>query len=254
MKKNILYLFAACIFTSFMMACSEEMYTLPESENLGSEETILLTATTENLQPVTKISDIQNWAGTGSNSSVLAIQWVTAKDIEHPTDDEIHFLAWGYRWNNPAPKGFAMVTAIAQKDPRLYVVVASEWGGVVIKGFAYDGNNDGKICIRSTTDTILTQDNFTNGIYRASNSQSFDGLTTTDPADLWMGGWYEAYATYWLGTNGTSVPSNYTYSSYLVDQRPLANNSWDAWTFSTINSAEVNVDPRPDLMKAAPNN
>lgn len=254
MKKNILYLFVACIFTSFMMSCSDEMYTLPESENLGSGETILLTTTAENLQPVTKISDIQNWTGTGSNSSVLAIQWVTAKDIEHPTNDEIHFLAWGYRWNNPAPKGIDMVEAIVQKDPRLFVVLAEQWGGTVIKGFAYDGNNDGKICISSATGTVLTQDDFINGIYDAESTESFDGLTTTDPNDLWIGGWMDAYATYWLGTNGTNVPTSFEYSSVLVSGRSLENNSWDAWTFSSINSGHVNVDPKPALMKAAPNN
>lgn len=254
MKKFLCYLFTACIFTSFMMSCNEDMYTLQESEDLGSADATLLTAITGNTPSVTKVSDIQNWTGTGSNSSVLAIQWVTASDIEHPADSEIHFLAWGYRWNTPAPTGYAMVAAIAQKDPRLYVVVSTEWGGVVIKGFAYDGNNDGKISIGTATSTVLTEDNFTNGVYIAPSSQSFDGLTPSDPNDLWMGGWMQSYATYWLGTNGTNVPTNFSYSSDVVSGRNLANNSWDAWTFSTINSGEVNVDPRPDLMQAAPNN
>ena len=251
--KKILNLLIAYAFASFIVSCSEDLYTLPENENL-TEVNSILSRTSENLQPVTKISDIQNWTGTGSNSSVLAIQWVTATDIEHPADNEIHFLAWGYKWDNPAPKGINMITAIAQKDPRLYVVLASEWGGIVIKGFAYDGDNDGKICIRNGSSTVLTQDNFTNGVYMASSSQSFDGLTTSDPEDLWMGGWMEAYATYWLGSEGVNIPSSFTYSNDLVSGRTLANNSWDAWTFSTINSAEVNVDPKPNLMKAAPNN
>lgn len=252
--KNFFNLLIACVFASFIVSCSEDMYTLPESENLTEVNTTLSRAS-ENLQPITKISDIQNWTGTGSNSSVLAIQWVTAKDIEHPTDNEIHFLAWGYHWNTPAPKGLNMVLDIAKKDTRLYVVISTEWGGYVIKGFAYDGNNDGQICIRNAAgETVLTQANFTNGVYKAPNSQSFDGLATLNSEDLWMGGWLEAYATYWLGSNGANVPSSFTYSNDLVSGRTLANNSWDAWTFSTINSAEVNVDPKPNLMKAAPNN
>ncbi|MBC5619615.1 hypothetical protein AALK14_10425 [Butyricimonas hominis] len=250
--KNLLNLIFACIFASFILSCSEDMYTLPENEKLTEVNTTLSRAS-ENLQPVTKISDIQNWTGTGSNSSILAIQWVNAKDITKPQDNEIHFLAWGYYWDSPTPTGMDMVMAIAQKDPRLYVVVGEQWGGIVIKGFAYDGDNDGfiKICKGSTV--VLTEENFTNGIYW-EEGQSFDGLTPSDPDDLWMGGWMETYATYWLGAEGINVPSQYTYSTELVDQRQLKKNSWDAWTFSTINSAEVNVDPRPDLMKAAPNN
>ena len=248
--KKFIHLLVACIFANFIVSCSEDMYTLPENGNPMKVNTTLSRAS-ETLQSVVNINDIQNWTGTGSNSSVLAIQWVTATDIKHPADNEIHFLAWGYKWDNPAPKGINMIRAIAKKDPRLYVVLASEWGGIVIKGFAYDGDNDGKICIRNGSSTVLTQDNFTNGVYMASSSQSFDGLTTSDPEDLWMGGWMEAYATYWLGTTGTNVPSSFTYSNDLVSGRTLANNSW---TFSTINSAHANVDPKPNLMKAAPNN
>lgn len=170
-----------------MMSCSEEAYVFPEDENLVPTKAAQLTDITGVSQSVTKISDIQNWTGTGSNSSVLAIQWVTAADIEQPTNDEIHFLAWGYHWDNPAPKGINMITAIAKKDTRLYVVVAEEWGGVAIKGFAYDGNNDGKISICRGVTTVLTEESFTNGIYRASSSESFDGLTTSNSADLWMG-------------------------------------------------------------------
>lgn len=252
MKKIISNLLLACLCTSFMMSCSEDMYTLPESENRGTVDAAQL-AITSSSQSITTINDIQNWTGTGSNRSVLAIQWVTAADIEHPTDNEIHFLAWGYRWNTPAPTGCDMVEAIAAKDPRLFVILAEQWGGITIKGFAYDGNGDGSIKI-SNSSLTLTQADFTNGVYWEQSGDSFDGMITDNSNDYWMGGWMQAYATYWLGTNGTNVPTNFSYSSDVVSGRNLANNSWDAWTFSTINSGEVNVDPRPDLMQAAPNN
>ncbi len=251
--KSIFKLFVACVITSFMMSCNEDTYnSLPENLN-SAEESLVSRAISGTTQTVTSIDHILNWTGAGSNRSVLAIQWVSAKDITKPQDDEIHFLAWGYRWDSPTPTGLDMVIAIAQEDPRLYVVLGEQWGGYVIKGFAYDGDNDGSIKICKGSTVVLTEASFTNGICW-EEGQSFDGLTPADPDDLWMGGWLETYATYWLGADGINVPNQYTYSSYLVDQRPLANNSWDAWTFSTINSAEVNVDPRPDLMKAAPNN
>lgn len=46
----------------------------------------------------------------------------------------------------------------------------------------------------------------------------------------------------------------YEYSNFYVNNRFLENKSWDAWTFSPINSTETNTTPRPELLKAAPNN
>ncbi len=243
--------FIALLFIGFLASCNEDTSILAEMEDLKTNTTPLVV--NENLQSVNSINDIQNWTGTGNNRSALTFQWVTASDIENPTDDEIHFLAWGYRWTSGAT-GIDMVKAIAKKDTRLYVILGNNFGGVTIKGFGYDGNNDGKIKI-SNSSLTLTEKDFVNGIYQEKNGDNLDGMKTSSPEDLWMGGWYEAYASYWLGwTDATTVPDGFDYSQYLVDQRSLANNSWDAWTFSTINSAEYNVDPKPELLKAAPNN
>ena len=250
MKKSIFCMLTAWVSVGFLASCSEDNFMLPEMENLSTANTVLTVQ--ENLPPVTTINDIQNWTGTGNNQSVLTIQWVTAKNIERPTDDEIHFLAWGYRWASSAT-GIDMVKAIAKKDPRLYVILANQWGGITIKGFGYDGNNDGQIKI-SNSFLTLTETNFVDGVYWEQSGQSFDGMTTSNSEDLWMGGWMQAYASYWIGYTGDTVPDGFDYSSDLVDQRKLENYSWDAWTFSTINSAEFNVEPRPDLLKAAPNN
>ena len=86
-----------------------------------------------------------------------------------------------------------MLKAIAKNDPRLYVALSGNY----IKGFGYDGNNDGKIELKSST-LHLTQADFTNGLYELSEYDS-DELKPLDAADYWMGS-NDAYTTYWLGS------------------------------------------------------
>jgi len=209
-----------------------------------------------------KLSDIRNWTGTGANRSALAIQWIAGNvnDLLHPADDEILFLAWGYRWN-PAdtPTGYDMIRAIAKKDPRLFVlVVPDENREMIIKGFGYDGNADGKIEIKSpdtpTGNGIhLTETDFRDGIREHANPlDNLDNFTVLSGGDYWIGGWHEAYTTYWLG-NGDAVleADEYEYSNFYANHRLLEDKSWDAWTFSPINSTETNTAPRPELLQAA---
>ena len=180
-----------------------------------------------------KISDIKNWTGEGENQSVMAIQWISK--------EEIFFLAWGYKWKNTDERtGYDMIEAIAKKDPRLFVLIMPDGNqGMVIKGFGYDGNGDGKIEIKSQdSDTKnglhLTETDFKNGIYQQKNEyDNIDGFEILSEGDYWIGGWHEAYTSYWLG-----------YGEAVLD----------AWTFSPINSTETNTTPRPELLKAAPNN
>ena len=140
-----------------------------------------------------------------------------------------------------------MLRAIAKKDPRLYVAKS----GSYIIGFGYDGNNDGKIEV-SNGNLTITQDNFVDGFYELS-SQDFDNLKPVDPEDYWLGGLYEAYASYWLG-QGNVVPDaeEFDYSNLFVIYRPLEDLSWDAWTLSPIDYEEMrNTLPIPRLLQAA---
>lgn len=86
-----------------------------------------------------------------------------------------------------------------KNDPRLYVALSGNY----IKGFGYDGNNDGKIELKSST-LHLTQADFTNGLYELSEYDS-DELKPLDATDYWMGS-NDAYTTYWLGS-GNQVPT-----------------------------------------------
>ena len=192
--------------------------------------------------------NIKNWTGEGENRSALAIQWITGDNLLEPADKDVFFLAWGYRWKSTeSPLGIDMLKAIAQNDPRLYVAVSGNY----IVGFGYDGNNDGKIEL-TNENLHLTQDNFTDGFYELSGSD-FDSLKPVDPEDYWLGGLYEAYATYWLGT-GDMIPDTeeFEYSSLFVFNRPLENLSWDVWTYSPIDPVEMrNTFPFPHLIQAA---
>ena len=204
-------------------------------------------------------ADIQNWTGEGENQSALVIQWTTAEDLLHPTDDEVFALAWGYHWKeNDSPTGISMLKAIVQHDPRLYVILAEAWGGIVIKGFGYDGDNDGKIEIKNAT-LHLTQEDFDKGIYwqqqDETSEEDIDALVSLNDKDYWQGGWYVAYASYWLGSGeAVLTPGEYNYSQVIASGRYLSNNSWDAWTFSPINEeTKENISPIPRLLQAAPN-
>ena len=195
-----------------------------------------------------RFANIKNWTGEGENRSALAIQWITGTNMLEPTDDEVFFLAWGYRWEKGTePLGIDMLRAIAKEDPRLYVAQS----GSYIIGFGYDGNNDGKIEV-SNGNLTISQDNFVDGFYELS-SQDFDNLKPVDPEDYWLGGLYKAYPTYWLG-QGNVVPESeeFDYSNFFVIYRSLEDLSWDAWTLSPIDYEEMrNTLPIPRLLQAA---
>lgn len=253
MRKFKFLTIAACLFAGVVSSCNEDMYQI-EEESFSSSTVITPLINVGNLVSVTDIDKIQNWAGSGDYRSVLAIQWNTPDSLQQPTGD-VTFLAWGYRWDpNTTPTGLDLIRAVAANDPRLFVVITQQWGGWTVKGFGYDGNGDGEFSVSNASLTLDETDFQNGGVYVGSVNDDFDGMTTANSQDLWMGGWYDAYATYWLGDSGFNVPSYFGYSSFLVDGRDLEDESWDAWTFSAINTSEYNIEPQPGQLKAAPAN
>lgn len=212
-----------------------------------------------------RIGDITNWTGSGANEAVLAIQWVSAgtEDLLHPKDEDVFFRAWGYRWGaEPNVTGETMIRAIAKNDARLFVIVATDGWGTAIKGFGYDGNGDGKIHIRNKgykdseremKPLELTEKNFSEGVYVQKFGESVEEFEVLSEGDWWMGGWYTAYPSYWLGAGeAVLVSEEYSYSQFYASGRLLEHHSWDAWTFSPINyETKENLLPIPRLLKAA---
>lgn len=195
---------------------------------------------------------ILNWTGKGENFSALTVQWVTGEDLLNPADNEVFYRAWGYRWEKSASvTGADMLKAVAKNDPRLYLILAEQWGGITVKGFGYDGNNDGKIKVGNST-LQLTQEDFVDGIYWQKESDDIDGMKPADGSDYWMGGWMQAYASYWVG-DGKIVPQTdqFDYSQVAASGRRLDHESWDAWTFSPFNSAMENISPISRLLRPA---
>ncbi len=79
-------------------------------------------------------SDVQLWAGSGTNQAALVINWTDGTSSES--------LLWGYRWNGTAT-GEQMLYAIMGIDPRLYAEVSgSTEFGTALFGIGYDLNND----------------------------------------------------------------------------------------------------------------
>lgn len=211
------------------------------------------------------MADITNWTGEGENQAVLAIQWVSEKveDLLHPNDEDVFFRAWGYKWNSADERtGYDMIEAIARKDPRLFVLVVEEENqGIVVKGFGYDGNGDGRLEIKSAdadaqNGILLTEADFIDGICQLQDKKAnIDGFAVLSEEDYWIGGWKEAYTSYWLASGDAVLdPDEYEYSNFHARNRTLENKSWDAWTLSPINSAESNMLPKPVLLKPAPGN
>ena len=215
------------------------------------------------------ISDIENWTGEGTNEAVLAIQWVSedCADLLRPADDEVFFRAWGYRWTPGGEDvyGIDMIEAVVKSDPRLFVILSKDGWGTAVKGFGYDGDGDGRIHIRNSGHTEtgrdpmsaleLTEADFTDGIYWQKRGESVEEFEVVSEGDWWAGGWYTAYLSYWVGSGEAVLEaSDYSYSSLYASERVLEHQSWDAWTFSPINTPEYNVAPQPGQLKAAPAN
>ena len=201
------------------------------------------------LPPVDSIGDIRSWTGAGPHRAALMVQWIRGTEWEAPERGNVHVLCWGYRWQADAkPTGQGMIEAVAKADKRLFVMLGrgfSDVGGNKhsIRGFGYDANGDGKFSIRhSVTGQVYTAADFKEGMLELSGNDTGDKYVSEDSADFWAGGWLENYWSYWLAQSATLPEGrSFSYSQLMADLRPLVNNSWDAWTFSSINSGHVNT-------------
>ena len=206
-------------------------------------------------EPTFTFDDIKNWTGSGTNCSALAVQWIDGTEWEFPEQQNVHLLAWGYRWDDGTPglTGETLIREIAKSDSRLFVIMGDMWGEMGVFGFGYDADNDGYFAIRNTeTSAVFESSDFQNGVLYLTESMDVDNFVPVDAQDYWMGGWKENYTSYYLG-EGLVVPGSmdFEYSQVMSSLRFLGNNSWDVWTLSSINGAQINTYVFSEWMAAA---
>ena len=161
--------------------------------------------------------DIQNWTGEGENQAAVVIQFNTGKDTETTA------MVFGYRWDGEKT-GADMIVAIAESDPRFYILANYGGYGYSIGGMGWDADEDG--------DNYLVNDDvrydLVNGKYECSSEYDYDNFTAGDTDDFWAGGWFNGYWSYWISTSG---PENFGYASTGASGRILTNGCWDGWNF-----------------------
>lgn len=161
--------------------------------------------------------DIQNWTGEGENQAAVVIQFNTGKDTETTA------MVFGYRWDGEKT-GADMIVAIAESDPRFYILANYGGYGYSIGGMGWDADEDG--------DNYLVKDDvrydLVNGKYECSSEYDYDNFTAGDTDDFWAGGWFNGYWSYWTSTSG---PENFGYASTGASGRTLTNGCWDGWNF-----------------------
>jgi len=137
--------------------------------------------------------DIQNWTGTGPNSSALVVDWNDGKTTES--------LAWGFHWTGSAT-GLDMIEAITAADPHLQAQIQVFSFGAALYGFSYDSNLD--------------------GLFTGPNDHKAAGFG--GPGE-------DGYWGYYVGGPSATFPS-WSFASTGAGGRDLANQSWDGWSWT----------------------
>lgn len=190
---------------------------IPRSE-VPAKKKVPFKEPNESIRPDINFDSICYYVGSGRNRSALVVKWDDGKG--NNTN-----LVWGYKWNSSSDgTGEAMLRAIADADPRFYMLVYGGTAyGTAIGGLGFDLNGNGNIqLIQSGNNYILS-----NGVYNTT-AYDFDSWSSNDPLDHWRSGWYNGYWSYWTSDN-TSTP--YVYSSVGVSARTLSNGCIDGWSF-----------------------
>lgn len=207
------------IFTVLMLSSSMAM-TAQHFKVQGIERSGFLSPESVTSDVVTGIDfdEISYWVGEGENSSAMVVKWDDKKENHN-------LLVWGYKWSTPEEgTGSAMIKAIANADPRFYILIFGETQyGSAIGGIGYDLDNDNDIALVYNDEEYIPKD----GILDISG-YAFDDYTAKDVGDHWNSGWYNGYWSYWTADKAGSV---YGYSSVGASSRKLVDGSVDGWSF-----------------------
>jgi hypothetical protein len=193
-------------------------------------------------QVVGNLDDLNYW-GTGSNRSALVVDWNDGKTNET--------LAWGFRWDGPAPTVGDLLVSLAAADPRLFFRLDSDASfGVALFGVGYQtgGTAFGVTGAQNTLGDSVTpvfvsgvsDMNITNGVTDSPLSSSL--AAPLNAADHYAEAWNSPDRYWTLFFSGSGVfPSNadpsYTYPAWTeaglgLSGASLDDGGWYALSYS----------------------
>lgn len=192
---------------------------------------------------------ITTWVGSGSNESVLAIQW---RDAKSPSA-----LAFGYRWTSGFTTLNDMITAVLAANVGLYArgdLISGGFGNAYY-GFGYDTGLDATFSVTGAEDEYGDSVNpvvFINGFSDMGSGYSgpFSSVnaTTANPADRYQEGWMDNGFWELFTATSTSTPTSWTASNDGGTQT-LASDSW--YAYSLTNADYTSITPNLTSLSAS---
>lgn len=169
--------------------------------------------------------DVSLWAGSGTNESVLVVDWHDGATPEA--------VAWGFRWNGAATVGDLM-KAVTDADARLAARHHPGYPSSVLFGLGYDADDDGG---------------------RFAAGFPFHGRETgyaLDIDDRYREGWVTGYWSLWRGVGNPYAGGLWNYAGTGFSLMALTNGSWIGWGFDhDFSSTTGGLDDRPRLPAAS---
>jgi len=186
-------------------------------------------------------SNIQLWAGTGTNEAGFEIDWNNGATNSA--------LLWGYRWNGTAT-GEQMFDAIVATDPRLYAEVSGPTDyGTEVFGLGFHQSGDQNFSLSPS----LSFNSQHLAIVDAGSVE--DSRAAVTSGDLWQEGWYTAgYWTYWNSTDSrvSANQSDWDSSYGGMTSRVLENGDMDGWSFDYGFNWPASTPAAPSYVTAVP--
>jgi hypothetical protein len=175
-------------------------------------------------QVVNNADDIAFWVGSGTNMSVLVLDFQDGQQKQA--------FAWGYRYNDPAPSGARMLLAIADADPNLDLVYTgtAESDLFLARVDYFDGTTPhSRINGDFVTDERYWGYQVTGGTVYDFTELAVIDLDITGPAGS------VAAPGEWL-----IAPCGASDESFGAPGRFIAPMSWDVWVFGEFGVAPAN--------------
>ena len=191
--------------------------------------------------PYFSMSDITFWVGEGSKRSAFVLDFHLDKQEEA--------LVWGYMYDGDDKTTWDMIRAIAEKDPRLCVLMGEAGWGLAIGGFGYLTGDlkDRKAQVIAEGATFKET---SPGVFATSDLKYFDTAKLSDDQSLWCNGWGFSSPGYWSFFTRMNRLSPFGYSGVGPDGDRLDDGSWSAMSFQHGWESMGGVDPGKKFIAA----